>query len=98
MQRIQPQGKLLIVEPLKSETTTTEGGIQVSEKTSRGKVLEVCEQYKDIYKKGDVILFAEGAGHGLQYMGKACLYINGGGYPSDGDVWGILIEDKKAKK
>lgn len=98
MQKIKPEGSMLIVFPLPKEEKKTEKGIITQDfELVRAEVVEMSEEYESKYKKGDVVLFAdsEGVGKSLHYQKKACLWINGKAFgDQNGDVWGILTENK----
>lgn len=97
MNKIQPVGRLILVEPINREDTQTESGLTVIDKTQLGKVIELSDEFADVYKKGDIVAYSEGAGHGVFYKGKAHLYLNGNGWGNGGDVWSIVTLDKKTK-
>jgi co-chaperonin GroES (HSP10) len=95
---LQPQGKKIIVLPLEKENYVSDGGIEiVGNLLKRGRVVEVCNQYFDVYKKGDVVIFPERAGTELMYNGTVHLYLTGEGAPN-GDIWAIEIPDSEDKQ
>ena len=87
--KIIPIGELIIVKPIETETVTTDGGMVVTERTNdRGEVVAVSEYLKDIYKKGDIVIYPKTAGTGIYYDKENCVWLNGREHPQ-GDVWGI---------
>lgn len=99
MQKIKPEGSMLIVFPLPKEESVTEGGIVAQDfELVRASVVEVSDDYADKYKVDDIVLFAssDGVGKSIHYQKKSCLWINGKPFSEgNGDVWGIEIKDKK---
>ena len=93
MKKLRPIGENLLVFPLPKETHTTEAGIKITDTTiAKAKVLEVSEEYKDVYTVGDIILYAENAGISQYYKQKNCLWLNGTGYPK-GNVIAVIEEE-----
>lgn len=94
MKKIKPNGSKLIVHPLPSKETTTEGGMVVMDlELEEGEVVEVSNEYSDRYKEGDIVLYPKGAGISLpNYKKKNCLWLNGQAPDQGGDVWGIVTE------
>lgn len=90
MKKLQPLGDKIIVLPIaKKELDVTEGGIAVIEgQLEKGTVVSFPKEYKDVYKKGDTILYRQGAGVSHFCYGDTHLIMNGNGAPS-GDVWAI---------
>ena len=95
MKSIKPLGENLLVLPLPKETHSTEAGIQITDTTiAKAKVIEVSEQLKDLYKKGDIVLYAENAGISQYYKSQNCLWLNGTGFPK-GHIIAVIEEDSK---
>lgn len=95
MQKIKPEGSMLIVFPLPKEESQTEGGITVMDfALLRGEILEVSDEWSGKYKKGDVVLFpdSEGVGKTIHYQKRSCLWLNGKAYSENGDIWGTIIQ------
>jgi len=91
--RIIPVGKSLLIYPLPPETYTTDSGIQFSDvEVIPARVMEVSAEDSEVYKKGDIIRYAKGAGLDQYYKGKKCEWINSGGFPA-GHVFGIISEE-----
>jgi len=98
--KITPVGTKLLVLPLPKEENTFEAGIiAVDFALDKGEVLEVPEYLKNIYKKGDVVLYPQSTGITYFYDKKHCLFLNGQEYPQ-GDIWAIVTNDipKKDKQ
>ncbi len=93
MSKITPVGSRIIVAPLPKANFKTEAGIDITEELDRGKVIEVSEELKDLYKKGDVVMYSEGAGVAQYYKQQQCLWLNGEGQPR-GDIWGTIENEK----
>ena len=92
MKKLRPLGENLLVLPLPKETHSTESGIQVTDTIiAKAKVMEVSEELKDVYKKGDIVLYAENAGIFQYYKSQNCLWLNGIGYPK-GNVIAVIDE------
>lgn len=95
MKKISPLGENLLVLPLPKETHSTESGIQITDTTiAKAKVIEVSEQLKDLYKKGDIVLYAENAGISQYYKRQNCLWLNGTGFPK-GHIIAVIEEESK---
>ena len=88
-----PQGERLLVEPLNVENHVTEGGIELINQTlETAKVVEVSEEFYNVYKKGDTVILPREAGISQMYNGKSCKWVNGKGHPQ-GDIFAIVTED-----
>lgn len=95
MNRLQPLGDTILVFPLPTEHHVTESGIQVMDtQLAKGKVMEVSDDYKDVYKKGDIIIYAKESGISQYYENKSCLFLNAKGYPQ-GHVLCIVEEENQ---
>ena len=93
--KITPQGKMILVLPLKNEDYQMGSGIIVANtQFVVGEVVELSPEFKDVYKQGDVVMYPKGAGNSQPYKGESHLWINGNGYPL-GDVTAIVSEEKK---
>ncbi len=92
---ITPCGFRLIVKPIKEEIFKTEGGIFAMDlNLEKAEVVEVPEGLSDIYKKGDIVLYSEGAAITLPNYKKALhLWLNAN--PLNTEVWGIVTETKE---
>ena len=87
---IKPQGNRIIVKKIdKPEFITSSNIIAVSNELGYGEVMEFSPTFENIYSKGDIVIFPQGAGMGELYNGQQCLWLNGFG-ASDGDIWGIV--------
>ena len=98
--KITPVGTKLLVLPLPKEENTFEAGIiAVDFALDKGEVLEVPEYLKNIYKKGDVVLYPATTGTTYFYNKSHCLFLNGQEYPQ-GDIWAIVTNNipKKDKQ
>ncbi len=93
MSKITPVGSRIIVAPLPKANFKTEAGIDITEELDRGKVVEVSEELNGLYKKGDIVMYSEGAGVAQFYKQQQCLWLNGEGQPK-GDIWGIISDEK----
>lgn len=89
MNKITPLGSRILVAPLPKATFVTETSIQLTESLERGKVMEVSPEISNLYKKGDIVMFSEGAGIGQYYKQQQCLWLDG-----SRDIWGIIEEEK----
>lgn len=93
MQKFEPVGRKMLVEPLKEKNYTTSVGIELVQlEFTKAKVLEVSREFNSMYIPGDVVVISSSAGVGQQYNGKSCLWIDAKSAP-DGDVWFIVRED-----
>lgn len=99
MQSIEPVGQKLIVELITKEAEQLDSGFFVMDlNLQRAIVVEVPKEYKDIYASGDTVIIPINAGISLpNYNGKNCQWVNAKGAP-DGDIWGIVTEEKSSKK
>jgi len=87
--KLEPQGVKIIVEELAKDYAETAGGItMVDSQLAYGKIVEISSQFKDVYKKGDTVVYPKGAGVNIPYLGKAHIVLNGEGHPM-GDIWFI---------
>ena len=94
MKKITPLGKNILVLPLSKESHTTEGGIHISDTSiAKAKVMEVSDELKDVYKKNDIVIYAENAGISQYYKQQQCLWLNATGFP-EGHILAIIEEDK----
>lgn len=95
MQKIKPEGSMLIVFPLPKEEKETDAGIITQDfELTKAEVLEVSDEWSDRISRGDIVLFpdSDGTGHSIHYQKKACLWINAKSFSDGGDLWGILTE------
>ena len=91
--KLKPLGNKILVVPVKKENYITETNIElVDNSLATAEVVEFSDEFADVYKKGDVILYSSGSGISQQYNGKTHLWLNGNGAPN-GEVWAII--DKK---
>ncbi len=95
MEKFEPQGRKLLVSLLQeTENHKTDKGIEIiQDHISKGVVVEVSNEYGNIYHPGDVIAFSKNAGVSQVYNSKQCLWIDAKAAP-DGDVWFIIKESK----
>lgn len=84
--QIKPFGSKLIVLPKDRENHKSEGGIEVISPLKFCEVVEVSDEYSDIYSKGDLLLY-EGEGKSELYNGQACFWIDGRPSNENGNVW-----------
>jgi len=92
MQKFEPVGRKMLVEPLKEDNYTTSVGIELVQlEFQKVKVVEVSKEYSDMYIPGDVVVISSNSGIGQMYNGNACLWIDAKAAP-DGDVWFIVRE------
>lgn len=94
MQKFEPVGRKMLVEPLREENYKTSVGIELIQlEFVKVKVIEVSRDYSGMYTPNDVIVISSGAGIGQPYNGKSCLWIDAKAAP-EGDVWFIVREDE----
>jgi hypothetical protein len=94
MQKFEPVGRKMLVVPLKEENYKTSLGIELIQlEFIKVKVVEVSNEYKNMYIPGDVIVISANAGIGQPYNGESCLWIDAKAAP-EGDVWFIVREDE----
>jgi co-chaperonin GroES (HSP10) len=90
MIKLKPQGVKIIVHPIEIENYKTETGIEVVQlDLQEGEVVEVSDELKDIYKKGDIVLYSKGSGLGVVYQKKNCIFLSGEGN-GKGDILAII--------
>ena len=93
MKKLTPLGTNLLVLPLPKENHSTEAGIQITDTIiAKAKVVEVSDEMKGIYEKGDIVLYAEKTGIEQYYKSQLHLWLNGSGYPK-GNVIAIESND-----
>lgn len=93
MKKITPIGENLLVLPLPKENIQSDGGmIMVDNTLTKGKVMEVSDDYVDIFKKGDIVIYPENAGFHQYYKNQNCIWINATGFPK-GHVVGIVADE-----
>lgn len=91
--KLQPVGQKILVLPIQQKNYVTETNIEIVEKDlAKGEVVEVSEEYADLYKKGDIVVYSRHAGVSQQYNGKSCICLNAKGAP-EGDIWFIVTEE-----
>lgn len=100
MEKLIPTGHMILVKPLGRQNSVTKGGVELVNLTiERGEVVEVPigDNYPNIYKRKDNVLYSKGGGHVQRYNGEDCVWLNAKGYP-EGDIWAIIEDDKKKAK
>lgn len=86
--KIIPFGSKIIVLPLQTENFKTKGGLEVVEtKLATAEVIEVGDDYVDVLKKGDKVLYPEGSGDGIYYNGQQCIWLDARPVNENGDLW-----------
>lgn len=92
---IKPLGAKILVKKIDKPNHITESNIEVvGLELSYGEVVEVGNEVENLFKKGDTVMFPSGAGHGEYYNGERCLWLTGLPVNQNGDVWGIVTENK----
>jgi len=92
MIKLKPQGAKLIVHPIEKETFKTESGLEIVQlDLQEGEVMEVSDELKEIYKVGDIVLYPKGAGLGIMYQKKSCLFLSGEGN-NKGDIIALITD------
>lgn len=87
-------GSKLLLEPQKRKEQKTKSGIDVTNnELNEGIVVEVSDEFKEIYSVGDTVLYSSGAGQGEYYQGKPCVWIDGRPVAEGGDTWAVIIEN-----
>jgi co-chaperonin GroES (HSP10) len=91
--RIIPNGKKLLVKPIKAEEEEV-GGIVVppsvaTANLSRGIVVEVGDGLLHKFKEGDMVIYSSGAGQAQRYKGEWHLWLTEREF--DSDIWGKEI-------
>lgn len=93
MQKYEPMGKKMLVMPVKEENQKTSVGIELVQlEFMKVEVVEVSNEYSDVYQPGDTLMISANAGISQQYNGNSCLWIDARSAP-EGDVWFIVKED-----
>ena len=94
MQKFEPVGRKMLVEPVKEENYKTSVGIELVQlEFTKAKVVEVSREFSKMYIPGDIVVIGSNSGIGQVYNGKNCLWIDAKSAP-DGDVWFIVREDE----
>jgi len=90
---LQPIGLKLLVLPIQTENYKTESGLEiVGNILEEGEVVAVSDFLKDIYSKGDIIVYPKDSGSPYFYNGQNYKVLNGQEMPQ-GDVWFIKTKD-----
>jgi hypothetical protein len=84
---------LILPQEIKNFTTGTDIEI-IQNDLRQGKVVEVSDEYKDIYPIDTLVVYSANAGLNHFYNGKQCLIIDCRGVSSGGDLWFIVKQDK----
>ena len=93
MKSIKPIGESLIIFPLETEHKADNSEIIiVNKQLAYGEVQAVSDEFADVYKVGDIVIYASGAGISQQYNKKSCLWINGLSPKQGGHVYGIELD------
>ena len=94
-----PMGSVMIVSKQEEKNYVTEGNIEIFQnKLDLGIVVEVSNEYADIYKVGEKVWFNHGAGFNKFYNGQQCLIIDARSPDKSGDVWFIEVDEIKTEK
>ena len=97
MKSIQPIGDNILVLPLPKENHERESGIVIVDNTlTKGKVMEVSNEYQDVYQKGDIVIYPESAGVSQYYRSQNCLWLNPVGFPK-GHIIGIVSDENEGE-
>lgn len=98
MNKIVPQGNVILVVPVSTDVSFTEGTeLQLISNLKTAEIVELSKNFDGIYKPGDKVLIAEKSGVEHLYKGKLHLFIDGRGMYDGGDVWAVTTEEKKKK-
>lgn len=91
---IEPIGVQLIVlpKPKAHEEVSGSNIVMVNVELEEGEIVEVSSYLKDIYKKGDTVIFPKKRGIPIPYKGSLHFFMNGNEYPQ-GDILAIVRED-----
>jgi len=86
-------GENLIILPIDNETTAQNSEIIiVNKQLAYGEVQAVSDEYKDVYKVGDIVIYAAGAGISQQYNKKSCVWLNALSPSKGGHIFGIELD------
>lgn len=93
--RLIPVGSKLLITKQERKAAVTDNNIEIIQNDLKeGVVVEVSEEFKDLYSIGDIVLYSSGAGQGEYYNGQNCVWIDGRGIKDGGDVWSKVIYDE----
>ncbi len=94
--KLEPMGRKILVLPQPMSEYVSTGGIVIANTNLIiGKIVELSQEFKDIYEVGDIVLYPEGAGTSQPYKGEVHWWLNGDGAGNmNGDIWSKITEDK----
>lgn len=90
---ITPTGQKILALPLQAKEEKVESIIlpeTANANLSTAEIVAVGSSVADVYKVGDKILYASGAGVGQFYNGKPHIWLDGGDDKVLSNIWGIL--------
>lgn len=91
--RFIPIGSKMLIEPQETKNFITDSKIEVFQNDLRqGKVVEVSDEYKDLYPIGTVIVYSANAGTAPPFNLKL-LIIDCRSVSAGGDIWFKLVAD-----
>ncbi len=92
--KITAQGSNLLVFPVSKENYVTDGGIEIVDVVlAQGEVIEVSDEYSNLYKQGDIVMYSEGAGISQPYNGKLCIWISGKPTNDGGSIYAVITNE-----
>lgn len=92
--KIKPVGSKILVLPLETKNHVTESGIEIFQnQLSIGEVIEVSDEYEDVYKVGGKVLYSSDAGRPQPYNGKDVLWMDARSPDKGGDIHAKIIEE-----
>lgn len=97
--KITPVGQKILVLPLETKETTTDGGIIIPSSVAtadlrEAQIVEVSDELTNKYKPGQKVLYPSRAGLGQDYNGAFHLWLR----EDIGEIWALLDLPNKIAK
>ncbi len=96
MKTIYPVGQKVLVSPLPKREEKI-GSVLISAtanaELAEGLVIDAAPRYKELYQKGDMVLYVAKSGVGVIHHGKPALILDGGNDNNQGDIFSKVVED-----
>lgn len=87
---IKPVGNKLLIEMIKKEDETSEGGVVLSNFTlSEGRIVAISDHLKNVYKVGDIVLYPDKKGIEEAYGGKIYKWLDAD--TNKEEIYGIRV-------
>lgn len=92
--KIKPTGSKMLIKELEIKNYVTGGNIEVVQNDlCLGEIVEVSDEYFDVFKKGEKVLYQSGAGIRQFYNNESCLWIDCRPVNNAGDIIAKIVTD-----